>query len=161
MTVEKGNKIKVEYEGKYEDGTMFDSSKAHGQPLEFVVGSGMVVAGFDNAVVGMNEGDEKEFTIEPAEAYGEKREELQQKVPRDMLPKEQEPKVGMVLMVGTPDGRQAPVKILSVDDESITIDLNHPLAGKKLTFKIKVISIEKGATSETGESDESDSSKVQ
>lgn len=151
--VKKGDKVKVDYEGKFENGEVFDSSKhgEHSHPLEFIVGVGMVVPGFDNAVMGMKIGEEKEFTIKPEEGYGERREELKQKVPRTMLPKDQEPKVGMVLMVGTPEGQQMPVKILEVDNENITIDLNHPLAGKTLVFKIKLLSVESGEPQQSDE----------
>ena len=142
MNVKKGDKIKVEYEGKFENGEVFDSSERHGQLLEFEVGAEMVVKGFDKAVEGMKEGEEKEFTIKPEEAYGERREKLMQKVPRDKLPPEQEPKEGMFLMISSPDGKQMPVKISKVDKDEVTIDLNHPLAGKTLIFKIKVVSIE-------------------
>lgn len=143
MVVKKGDTVKVEYEGKFEDGTVFDSSSKHGgQPLEFEVGAGHVVKGFDDAVVGMEKGEEKEITIKPEEGYGELRDELKQKVPRTALPKEQEPKEGMILMVSSPDGRQMPVKIAAVDEETVTVDLNHPLAGKTLVFKIKIVDIE-------------------
>ena len=141
--IENGNKIKVDYEGRLEDGEVFDSSTHgdHSHPIEFVVGSGQVIKGFDDAVIGMKRGEEKEFSIEAKDAYGQHDERLRQKVPRNALPKEQEPKVGMVLVVGAPDGRQFPVKILEVDKDFIVIDLNHPLAGKKLIFKIKIAEI--------------------
>ncbi len=143
-TIKKGGKVKLDYEGRFEDGTVFDSSTHgdHSHPLEFEVGSGQVIKGFDDAVVGMKKEEEKEFTLNPAEAYGESNPNLMQKVPRNALPKEQEPKPGMVLMVGAPDGRQFPVKITAVDKDSITVDLNHPLAGKKLIFKIKIVNVE-------------------
>jgi len=142
MKVEKGNKIKIEYEGKFEDGTIFDSSEKHGQPLEFVAGVGQVVPGFDNAVIGMEKGEEKEVEIEPQEGYGERREELRKEIPRDMLPRDQEPKEGMILMMQSPEGHQFPAKISEVTGDKITVDLNHPLAGKKLIFKIKIVDIE-------------------
>ncbi len=143
VVVKKGNRIKVEYEGRLEDGTVFDSTAKHnGKLLEFIAGEGNVISGFDDAVIGMKENEEKEFTLEPEEAYGEKKEELKQKIPRQALPKEQEPRVGMMLMIGSPDGRQFPVEITAVDAESITVDMNHPLAGKTLIFKIKVKEIE-------------------
>lgn len=142
MKVKKGNKIKVEYEGRFDDGTVFDSSKAHGNSLEFIAGIGQVVPGFDHAVIGMEKNQEKEFTLEPEEAYGERNEQLERAVPRNLLPKGQEPKTGMILLIGGSDGRQFPAKISKVSKESITVDLNHPLAGKRLTFKIKVIDIE-------------------
>jgi FKBP-type peptidyl-prolyl cis-trans isomerase 2 len=141
MTIKKGDKIKVDYTGTLEDGTVFDSSEKHGQPLEFEVGSGQIIKGFDEAVIGMKEGEEKEIKIEAANAYGDHKPELIKKVPKDQLPKEQEPKVGMVLMLSTPDGKQFPAKIAEVGDADVSIDLNHPLAGKNLTFKVKVVSI--------------------
>lgn len=144
MKVKKGDKVKIDYEGKFDSGEVFDSSMHgnHSHPLEFVVGQGMVIKGFDDAVLDMTEDEEKEFSIEPNEAYGERREELKQKVPRNVLPKEQEPKAGMTLVVGTPDGHQIPVQIVDVDKDNVTLDLNHPLAGKRLHFKIKLVEIE-------------------
>ncbi|MGV8131438.1 MAG: FKBP-type peptidyl-prolyl cis-trans isomerase, partial [Candidatus Pacearchaeota archaeon] len=118
----------------------------HEHPLEFVAGEGHVVAGFDKAVIGMSKGEEKEFTIKPSEAYGERNPDLEQKVPRSQLPKEQEPEVGMVIVASTPEGEQFPVQIIAVDSETVTLDLNHPLAGKTLVFKIKILDVnhEKG-----------------
>jgi len=141
MKVEKNKLVTIEYEGKFEDGEVFDSSEKHGKPLDFVTGIGMVVPGFDNAVIGMEKDEEKEVTIEPKDGYGEYNEELKKEIPRDMLPKDQEPKPGMMLGMQTPDGRQIPALIKEVTDEKITIDVNHPLAGKKLIFKIKVLDI--------------------
>lgn len=144
MTVKKGDKVKVDYEGRLEDGEVFDSSMHgdHSHPIEFEVGSGQVIKGFDEAVVGMEKGQEKEFEISPEEAYGQHNPDLQRDIPREVLPKDQEPKEGMVLMVGTPDGNQFPAKITGVENEKVTIDLNHPLAGKKLIFKIKVVEVQ-------------------
>lgn len=139
--VAKGDKIKVDYTGTFDDGTVFDASEKHGQPLEFEAGSGQVIKGFDDAVLGMNEGQEKKITITPAEAYGEVKAELNKKVPRKQLPQDQEPKVGMVLAVGLPNGQQFPARIVAVTADDVTIDLNHPLAGKTLHFRIKVAEI--------------------
>lgn len=154
MTIKKGDVVKVEYEGKFEDNTVFDSSSHgdHSHPLEFEVGAGQVIKGFDDAVVGMNEGDEKEFSIEPADAYGERDNEAIKEFPRDSLPEGQEIEAGGVLMASTPDGRQIPVKIHEVNDKSIKVDFNHPLAGKKLIFKIKIVGIGAGEspTNEAG-----------
>ena len=141
MKVEKGNKIKVEYEGKFEDGNVFDSSESHGHPLEFEVGAGMVVPGFDNAVIGMMLDEEKEIRIEPKDAYGEVNPEAFRKVSKEQLPTEAEIKPGMMLGVQLPNGQQMPVKVSEVDDKELTLDLNHPLAGKVLLFKIKVVEI--------------------
>ena len=141
MAVQKGNKVKVEYEGKFETGEVFDSSEKAGKPLEFEAGEGQVIPGFDNALIGMEKGEEKEVTIEAKDAYGERREELKQEVPKEKLPQEAELKPGMMLMVGTPDGKQMPVVITEITDKGAMIDFNHPLAGKKLIFKIKLVDI--------------------
>ena len=141
MTVKKGDKVKVEYTGKFEDGTVFDSSEKHGQPMEFEVGAGKVIKGFDDALLGMKEGDSKDVTIKPEEGYGEHRAELIQAVPRDQLPKDQEPKKGMILMMKMQTGQQFPAQIVEVSDSEVKIDLNHPLAGKTLNFNLKVVGI--------------------
>jgi len=140
MTIKKGDKIKVDYTGTLDDGTVFDTSEGK-EPLEFEVGSGQIIKGFDDAVVGMKKGDEKEVTIKPEDAYGTANPELTKKIPKSQLPQGQEPKPGMMLAIATPDGKQVPVKISEVSDNDITIDLNHPLAGKTLTFKIKVVDV--------------------
>jgi len=141
MTVKKGDKVKVEYTGTLDDGTVFDSSEKHGHPLEFEAGSGKVIKGFDEAVIGMEKDEEKDVKIAKDQAYGERKPELLKKVPREQLPEGQEPKAGMTLMVGLPDGNQIPAKITEVNEKEITIDLNHPLAGKNLNFKIKVVEV--------------------
>ena len=138
--VKKGNKIKVEYTGTLDDGTVFDTSEGK-KPLEFEVGSGQIIKGFDDAVTGMKKGEEKEIKLKPTEAYGDHNPQLIKKVPRDKLPAGKEPKVGMMLALGTPDGRKFPAKITEVTDKEVTLDLNHPLAGKTLIFKIKVIEV--------------------
>lgn len=138
MTVKTGNKVKVEYVGKLDDGSVFDSSEDHGKPLEFEVGSGHVIKGFDDAVLGMNEGDEKEFTIQPAEAYGQHDPTLVQKVPREVFPQEAELTAGLLFEAGLPTGEKVPAMITAVDEGIVTVDLNHPLAGKTLNFKIKL-----------------------
>ena len=139
--VKKGDTIKVEYEGSLEDGTVFDASKNHGAPLEFKVGAGQVIKGFEEGVIGLKEGEERNLKIKAAEAYGDSNPKLVQKVPRDKLPKDQEPKVGMVLIVNIPNGQQIPARIIEVAEDTVTLDLNHPLAGKNLNFKIKVVEI--------------------
>ncbi len=143
MAIKKGDKVKVDYEGTFDDGTVFDSSKHgdHSHPLEFEVGAGKVVQGFDDAVVGMEKDEEKTFKLTPEQSYGQPNPQLMQKVPRDKLPKEPEPKPGMMLMFATPEGKQFPAKIVEISDTEITVDLNHPLAGKNLNFKIKILEV--------------------
>ncbi len=143
MAIEKGNKIKVEYKGSLDNGPVFDSSEGKG-PLEFTAGEGKVIPGFDNAVIGMEVDEEKDVKIECKDAYGEKNPELLKKVPKTNLPEDARDKVvaGMVLAMQTPQGQQVPVKVEAVGKEDFTIDLNHPLAGQNLNFKIKIVSIE-------------------
>ncbi len=143
MAVKNGNRVSVDYEGRFEDGEVFDSSMHgdHSHPLEFVVGEGQVIPGFENSVIGMNEGEEKEVKISPSDAYGELNDKLIHELPRKALPKDQEPKAGMVLMMKTPDGNQFPARITKVIGDKVTLDLNHPLAGKTLIFKIKLVKV--------------------
>jgi FKBP-type peptidyl-prolyl cis-trans isomerase 2 len=141
MSIKKGDKIKVEYTGTFEDGKVFDSSEKHGKPLEFTVGAGQMIKGFDEAVIGMEKGEGKEITLQPQDAYGESRPEMIQKFPRDQFPKDNEPSVGMMLMLRTPEGQQMMATIKEVTDKEITLDLNHPMAGKVLNFKLKVVGI--------------------
>lgn len=139
--VKKGDTIKVEYTGRLKDGTVFDTSDNHDEPLQFTVGDQKLIKGFDRAVVGMQEGEEKEVTIPPEEAYGEHNPELIRALPRDIFPKDQEIQPGMVFMMALQDGRKIPVRIADVSDEQVTVDLNSPLAGKTLFFTIKIVEI--------------------
>jgi FKBP-type peptidyl-prolyl cis-trans isomerase 2 len=141
MAVKKGSKVKIHYTGTLDDGTVFDSSENHGKPLEFEVGAGMVIPGFEKGILGMKKGEEKNIKIKPEDAYGNPNPGLVKKIPRQHLPPEPEPKKGMMLALRTPDGRQIPAIIAEVTDEDVTIDLNHPLAGKTLNFKIKVVEV--------------------
>lgn len=143
MEVKKGNKVKVDYEGKFENGEVFDSSKQgeNARPIEFIAGAGMVVPGFDKAVLGMKKREEKEFKVTPEEGYGQPDPKLTREIPREVLPKEQEPKAGMMIVMGMPNGHQIPAKIKSVQEKTVTLDLNHPLAGKTLVFNIKVVEV--------------------
>ena len=139
MVVKKGDKIKVEYTGSFESGEVFDASEKHGKPLEFEAGAGMVVPGFDAGVIGMDVGEEKTITLKPEEAYGMPNEQAIQKVPKDKFPAEA--KEGMMIGVPLPNGQQMPAKITKIDDNEVTIDMNHPMAGKTLVFKIKIVEI--------------------
>ena len=141
MPIKNGDKVTVDYTGTFEDGTVFDSSEKSGQPLVFEIGSKQVIKGFENALLGMEKGEEKEIKLEPAEAYGNYNPALIKKIPRDKLPKDQELKPGMMLLMGLPEGGQIPVKITEIADAEVTIDLNHPLVGKALNFKLKVVNI--------------------
>jgi peptidylprolyl isomerase len=158
MKVKTGDTVKIEYTGKFNDGEVFDSSEGR-EPLMFKVGEKQVIPGFEKEIEGMELNEEKTFKIKPADAYGERNDELVKEVPRSALPKDQEPEVGMHLMVQTPEGQQIPATISKVDEVNVTLDVNHPLAGKDLTFTIKVVEIsdkpvEKGGCSGGGCSEE-------
>jgi len=139
--VKKGDKVKVEYVGTLEDGVEFDSSKKHDAPLEFQVGDGQVIEGFDSAVVGMKVGDEKEVKLPPCDAYGDENPALINEVPKEALPKGQVLTAGMMLVASMPNGERIPARITAVAEKTVTIDMNHPLAGKTLIFKLKLLEI--------------------
>ena len=141
MIIKTGDKVKIEYTGTLDDGTIFDSSVDHGNPLEFEVGGGQVIKGFDDAVLGMKENEEKQFSILPVDAYGEHDPTLVQKVPREVFPQDAELVPGLLFEAGLPTGEKVPATITEVQGEIISVDLNHPLAGKRLNFKIKVSAI--------------------
>lgn len=136
--VKEGHFVQVDYTGTFPDGTVFDTSEGK-QPLEVLAGKGMLIKGFDNALVGMAVGSEKEVDVEPADAYGERQDDLLRKVPRSEIGSDMTPEVGMMIGVKAPTGQVFPATITEVTDDEITIDANHPLAGKKLHFKLKVV----------------------
>lgn len=146
--VKEGDRVKVHYTGKLDDGTVFDSSECtddgcgcgHG-PIEFTVGAGEVIPGFDAGVMGLSVGESKTIHIAVDEAYGERMEEMVAVVPRGDLPPDMKPEVGQQLEVTQEDGQLFQVRIIEVTDETITIDANHPLAGKPLNFDLKVVEI--------------------
>lgn len=145
MVVKKGDTVKVEYVGQFEDGTIFDSSETHGQALSFTMGEGRMIPGFEKAVLGMKQNEEKDIVLEVEDAYGQPHPEFIKEVPREQLPKDQEPKAGMMLAVGLPNGQQIPALITKVTPTMVTIDMNHPLAGKVLKFHLKVVGISSAA----------------
>ena len=139
-TAKSGDTVRIHYTGTLSDGAKFDSSAGR-DPLEFALGSGQVIPGFDNAVDGMAVGESKTVTIEPAEAYGDKHPQLVQDVPKSALPEEMEPKVGMQLQSQAPDGQVMHLVVTDVKDDAITVDGNHPLAGQTLNFDIDLVEI--------------------
>lgn len=139
-TAKKGDKVKVHYTGKLTDGTVFDSSLER-EPIEFELGAGQMIAGFDKAVDGMTVGDKKTADIPSAEAYGDKRDDMMVPVPKDKVPEEIKPEVGMQLSMQQPDGQALPVLVAEVNDDHIVLDANHPLAGKDLNFEIELVEI--------------------
>lgn len=140
--VEQGNLVQVHYTGTFEDGTTFDSSEGK-DPLEVLAGKGMLIKGFDEALLDMKVGEEKEIDVTPEQAYGDRKEELVRKVPRSELGSDVEPKVGMMLGIKAPTGQVFPATIQKVDEKEIELDANHPLAGKKLHFKLKLVGTRK------------------
>lgn len=139
--VKQGDKVKVHYHGKLTDGTTFDSSEGR-EPLEFEVGSGAVIPGFDNGVMGMNVGDKKTINIPADEAYGQRHEELVMEFPKDRFPEDMVPEPGMQLMMNNGAGQQFPVIIVEVKDDAVILDANHHLAGQDLVFDIQLMDIE-------------------
>ncbi|MBW1975377.1 MAG: peptidylprolyl isomerase [Deltaproteobacteria bacterium] len=138
--VEKGHFVRIHYTGRLENGEVFDSSEGRG-PLEFQVGAGQVIRGFEEQIVGMGINEKKSFTLSPEEAYGHRDERLEQTFSRSELPSGFEPSVGEVLALQTPDGGRIPATVVSVTPEDITIDLNHPLAGHTISFEVEVVDI--------------------
>jgi peptidylprolyl isomerase len=136
----RGDTVKVHYTGSFEDGTVFDSSKGK-EPLEFTLGEGQVIPGFEEAVIGMVAGDEKRETIQPQRAYGDRREELVFEVGVNQLPPGSQVEVGDTLQVGFGDGNMANVQVISLDDELLKLDANHPLAGRTLLFELELVAI--------------------
>ncbi|WP_340251763.1 FKBP-type peptidyl-prolyl cis-trans isomerase [Roseobacter sp. HKCC-CH-9208] len=135
-----GDTVAIHYTGTLADGSQFDSSEGR-DPLRFTLGSGQIIAGLDAAITGMSQGEKKSVTIAAAEAYGDHRPEAVQAVPRAQIPAEMTLEVGGGLQVQTPDGQTIPVTVTSVTDEEVTLDANHPLAGKDLTFAVELVEI--------------------
>lgn len=135
-----GDKVKVRYTGKFDDGEVFDSSE-NCDPLEFTVGTKQVIPGFEEAVVGMNPGESKNTRIEADAAYGPYREEMVVQLTKDQFPADVQPEVGQQLQLRTEHGQIIDVLVTGVSDTEVTLDANHPLAGKDLTFDIELVEI--------------------
>ncbi len=135
-----GDKVKVHYHGRLTSGETFDSSEGR-EPLEFEVGSGMVIKGFDDGVTGMKVGDKKTVNISAEQAYGEKNPDMVVEYPRSQFPSHIELKVGEQLVMSSASGQQFQVRIAEIKDEVILLDANHPLAGEELIFDIELVEI--------------------
>jgi peptidylprolyl isomerase len=135
-----GDTVQVHYTGKLDDGTKFDSSAGQ-DPLEFSIGAGNVIPGFESAVEGMAVGESKSIKIDAHDAYGPRHDQLVQEVPREQLPEDMQPEVGMQLQAQGEDGQTMRFVISDVSDETITVDGNHPLAGQSLNFDIELVAI--------------------
>lgn len=139
-SAERGDTVAVHYKGTLSDGTVFDSSEGD-QPLEFTIGAHEVIDGFENAVTGMNVGDKKTADIPAEDAYGHREDDLVFHVPRSSMQAGIDVEVGDFVRVTLPDGQTAPMQVVGLDAEAVTLDANHPLAGKTLTFELELVEI--------------------
>lgn len=135
-----GKKVKIHYTGKLENGSKFDSSEGR-EPLAFELGSGQVIPGFDKAVEGMTVGESKSVSIAPEDAYGPRNEQAIQEVPKSALPEDLVPVEGMTLQAQNQDQQPVQLTVTEVGEETITVDANHPLAGKTLNFEISLVEV--------------------
>ena len=136
-----GDKIKIHYTGKTEDGSVFGSSKGR-NPIEFEIGAGNFISGLENGVIGMAVGDKKSITVPPKDAFGHVREELLSTIRKNDFPETIQPTIGQRLQVKQPDGKVANVTVVDVQEESVTLDANHALAGQTLKFDIELVDIQ-------------------
>jgi peptidylprolyl isomerase len=135
-----GDSVKIHYTGKLDDGTVFDSSSGR-EPLGFTIGSGQVIPGFEEAVIGMRQGEAKQVTIPVDKAYGQRNEELLMPFPRNQVPPDINPEVGQKLQLSGPNGEPVMVTVAEITEEHIVLDANPPLAGKDLIFDIELVEI--------------------
>ncbi|HUP48154.1 MAG TPA: FKBP-type peptidyl-prolyl cis-trans isomerase [Thermoanaerobaculia bacterium] len=135
-----GDTVRVHYKGRLEDGSVFDSSEGS-DPIEFTIGANQVIQGFERAVVGMAAGETKVESIPAQEAYGTRQDELVFDVPRGAVQEGMDLSVGDMVQVHLPDGQKAPMHVSALDDDTFTLDANHPLAGKELTFDLELVQI--------------------
>ena len=138
--IRQGDTVRIHYTGTLQDGNVFDSSEGR-DPLEFVVGSGQIIPGLDPAMPGLETGDKKRVEIDCADAYGPINPAMRQDIPREGIPDDIPLEPGTQLQMQTPDGQALPVTVLAVNEATVTLDANHPLAGKDLIFEIEVVSV--------------------
>ena len=143
--VENNTYVSVHYKGTLADGQIFDSSDGR-EPLEVLMGAGQLIKGFEDELMDMALNEKKSFIIDPADAYGERDENMMHNFPRSDVPSGVNPEVGQMIGLKTADGRQMPAQVISVDDEKVVLDMNHPLAGQTLTFDIEVVGISETPT---------------
>lgn len=141
MKIEKGNKVKVHYVGTLEDGEEFDNSYKRGEPIEFTVGQGQMIKGFDNGVLDLEVGDKKTLTLTPEDAYGPVDERAHIPVERNNFPPDFKFEIGEMVQGRTQQGMPINAKILEISDNEVLLDMNHPLAGKSLNFDVEVMEI--------------------
>ncbi len=138
MKAKQGSKVTLEYTGTLDNGTVFDTNVGK-EALEFEIGGKQVIKGFEEEIIGMEEGEEKTFTLSPERAYGHRRAELIREIPKEKI--KHDVKKGDVLGFQAPNGMVITAKVIDITDNSITVDLNPPLAGQNLTFKVKILKI--------------------
>lgn len=138
---QEGNVVKVHYTGKLDDGTIFDSSEGR-EPLEFTLGSGQVIQGFEEAVTGMSVGETRSARVSADDAYGQRREDLLLEVDRQQIPENIDLAVGTQLQLQQGDGQTVPVTVAELGNDSVTLDANHPLAGQDLIFDLELVEVE-------------------
>ena len=141
-TVQNGSTVTLHYKGTLNDGTEFDSSHKRNEPMTVTTGEGMLITGFENALSGMAIGDTKTFTIEATEAYGERDDEAKTTMPRNVFPDDFPFEQGMTVPLMGPGGQQILGTLTEITDSEVTADLNHPLAGKDLTFEVEILGVE-------------------
>ena len=139
-TVKTGDTVRIHYTGTLKDGSRFDSSEGR-DPLEFTVGSGQIIPGLDSAIPGMAVGEAKTVEVACAEAYGPINPDARQAIPREGIPDDIPLEIGTRLQMQTPEGQAVPVTVVAVDEATVTLDANHPLAGQDLTFAIELVEI--------------------
>ncbi|MCH8496550.1 MAG: peptidylprolyl isomerase [Balneolales bacterium] len=140
-TVKNTDTVRVHYTGTTDDGVTFDSSRERDEPLEFTMGQGQLIPGFEKAVEGMSVGDTAKVNIPAEEAYGPVREDMVVEVERARFPEDITPEIGQQLQIQQPNGQPMPVVVKAVNDTQVTLDANHPLAGQALTFDIELVEI--------------------
>ena len=138
--VKNGDTVRVHYTGKFDDGTLFDSSHER-EPLEFTIGREQVIPGFEKAVIGMSPGESRNTTVPTDQAYGECREDMILEIDRDTFPKKIDPEIGHHLHLNQSNGETIIVTVIDVSESCVTLDANHPLAGKNLTYDIELLKI--------------------
>ena len=141
MTVTNGQQVSVHYRGTFEDGTEFDNSRVRGQTLDFTLGAGSMIEGFNNEINGMTVGETKNITIPATEAYGERVTEAVQQIPKTSFPENFQFIVGQQVQGTGPNGEAVTAVIITEDTEGVTLDFNHPLAGKNLNFEVELVEI--------------------
>ncbi len=155
----KGDTVKVHYTGKLDTGVPFDTSRG-AEPLEFVIGSGKLIPGFEEAVIGMSQGESKTVKLPPEKAYGKYREDRVITIDKKDLPGDIKPELGMNLEVCAPNGQMIPVLISDMDENTVTLDANHPLSEQTLTFDIELLEIVKKGEEALGEGQSGEKEKT-